>query len=77
MDGSSLFQGQGAGGQIADLAGAPVPNGTGIGEAGLHSPLVADAAEELEGSALQLHQSLADNGLISTVTALDVHHLGG
>ena len=33
-------------------------------------------AEELEGSAFQLHQSLADNGLVCTVTALDVHHLG-
>ena len=33
-------------------------------------------SEVLEGSALQFHQSLADNGLVGTVTALDVHHLG-
>jgi len=29
-----------------------------------------------EGSAVQLYQSLADNGLILTVSSLDVHHLG-
>ena len=32
--------------------------------------------EILEGLAVQLHQSLTDNGLVLTVAALHVHHLG-
>ena len=71
-----LFQSQGSGGQVTDFGGSEVLDGTGVGEAGFHSPLFAVGSEELEGGTLQFYQSLADNGLVSTVAALDVHHLG-
>ena len=34
------------------------------------------SSEILEGSAVQLYESLANNGLVGTVTTLDVHHHG-
>ena len=73
---SGLLQSQGSGGQVANLAGTPILDSTGIDEAGLDSPGLSVLSEVLEGSALQFNQSLTDNGLVSTVTALDVHHLG-
>ena len=72
----SLFQSQGSGGQVADFGRSEVLDGTGVGVAGFHSPLSAIFCEELEGCAVQFNQSLADNGLVSTMAALDVHHLG-
>ena len=73
----SLLQSQGSGGQVADFGGSEVLDSTGIGEAGLNSPQLAMFSEELEGSAIQFHQSLTDNGLVSAVTTLlglPVHH---
>ena len=74
--GLGLLQSQGSGGQVADLGGSKVLDGTGIGEAGLNGPLLAMRGEELEGCAVQLHQRLADHRLVSTVAAFHVHHLG-
>ena len=74
---SGLLQSQGAGGDVADLGGAVVLDGTGVEIAGVLGPLSAMLAEELEGSAVELNQSLADDGLVGTVAALNVHHPQG
>ena len=61
-DGLCLLQSQSSGGQVADLGGSEVLDGTGVHEAGLNGPLSTVLSEELEGCAVQLHQSLTDNG---------------
>ena len=59
-----LFQGQGDGGGVADFAGPEVLDGTGVDIVGLHGPGLPVGGEEGEGLAVQLHQSLADDGLV-------------
>ena len=71
-----LLQLQSLGRLVANLGGTEVLDGAGIYEACLASPLGTMLNELLEGSAVQLNQSLADNGLHLTVTLLHVHHHG-
>ena len=61
---------------VANLGRTKVLDRTGIYKAGLAGPLSAVLNELLEGSAVELNQSLADNGLHLTVTLLHVHHHG-
>ena len=62
------------GGGVADLGGAEVLDGAGVDVIGGHGPLVAHGGIGTEGSAVELDERLADDGLHDAVALLHVHH---
>ena len=73
---SALFKSKGLGGLIADLGRTVILDGAGVDVGSLDCPLGAMLFEVAEGLSVQLDQSLANDGLVGAVAALDVHHLG-
>ena len=72
----AFFESEGNGSCIANLGRSEILDSAGINEAGIFCPFGSVSFKELEGCAVKLNKSLADNGLVLAVSSFDVHHLG-
>ena len=65
---------QSLGSLVADLGGTEVLDRAGIDVGRLPLPFVALCGESLEGSTVEVHEGLADNGLHLAVALLHIEH---
>ena len=73
---AKLLKEQRVGGLVHQFLRTEELDGTRIDVARFERPLLAVLDEVLEGSALEVNQRLADNGLVLARTAFHVHHHG-